>query len=126
MMQTVRLFLLLEGLAFLTAALTHFGVLFPGYAHRQASIAESVIVCVLLIGAAISFARPSLTRRAGLLAQGFALFGTLVGILTIIVGIGPRTVPDIVYHIVIVIVLAIGIAVTVRGHQVIASSQNLD
>src|SRR5437660_8607528 len=126
MIQTVRLFLLVEALAFLMAALTHFGVLSSGYAHHQASIAESVIACVLLIGAGVSFARPSLTRRAGLLAQAFALLGTLVGILTIIVGIGPRTVPDIVYHIVIVIVLAIGIAVILRGRQAIASSQNLD
>jgi hypothetical protein len=117
MIQTVRIFLLVEGLAFSTAALTHFGLLFPGYYHHQASIAESVIACVLFIGAAISFARPSLTMRAGLLAQGFALFGTLVGIFTIVVGVGPRTLPDIIYHVLIVILLATGIGVIVRGRE---------
>jgi hypothetical protein len=118
MVQTVRLFLLVEGFAFLMAALTHFGVLFPGYSHRQASIAESVIASVLFIGAGISFARPRLTTRAGLLAQGFALFGTLVGIFTIAVGVGPRTRPDIVYHFLIVILLAIGFGVTIWSREI--------
>jgi hypothetical protein len=118
MVQTVRLFLLVEGFAFLTAALTHFGLLFPGYGHRQASIAESVIACALFLGAGISFARPSLTRRAGLLSQGFALFGTLVGIFTIVVGVGPRTLPDVVFHVLIVGVLATGLWVTLRGREV--------
>jgi hypothetical protein len=118
MIQTVRLFLLVEGFAFSTAALTHFGLLFPGYYHHQASIAESVIACALFIGAGISFARPSLIMRAGLVAQAFALFGTLVGIFTIVVGVGPRTVPDVIYHILMVILLATGIAVIVRGREI--------
>lgn len=118
MIQTVRLFLLVEALAFSTAALTHFGLLFAGYYHHQASIAESVIAFVLFIGAGVSFARPSLTMRAGLLAQGFALFGTLIGIFTIVVGVGPRTIPDIVYHILIVVLLATGIAVILRGREI--------
>jgi hypothetical protein len=118
MVQTVRLFLLVEGFAFLLAALAHFGVLFPGYGHRQASIAESVIAGVLFIGAGISFARPRLTTRAGLLAQGFALFGTLVGIFTIVVGVGPRTRPDVVYHFLIVIFLAIGVGVTMWSREI--------
>ena len=51
----------------------------------------------------------------GLAAQGFALFGTLVGIFTIAIGVGPRTGPDIVYHIIIVIVLVSGLIVTARA-----------
>jgi hypothetical protein len=35
--------------------------------------------------------------------------GTLVGIFTIIVGVGPRSVPDVVYHIVMVLVLVWGL-----------------
>ena len=117
MIRTIRLFLLVEGFAFLTAALTHFGVLFPGYSHRQASIAESVIASALFVGAGISIARPRLTSRAGILAQGFALFGTLVGIFTIAVGVGPRTRPDIVYHFLIVISLAVGLGATVWSRE---------
>ncbi|MFN2556638.1 MAG: hypothetical protein ABR592_07155 [Nitriliruptorales bacterium] len=41
-------------------------------------------------------------------AQGFALLGTLVGVFTIVVGVGPRTAPDIVYHFVILAVLMWG------------------
>jgi len=46
-----------------------------------------------------------------LAAQGFALLGTLVGLFTIIIGVGPRTVPDVVYHIAVLIVLAAGLRV---------------
>ena len=110
----IRLFMLGEAASFVVAALTHFGMLFNGYAHQRAGIAESVIAAVLAVGLIVSVART--TRRHGveLAAQSFALFGTLVGIFTIVVGIGPRTVPDIVYHIVIVIVLAFGLGLTLR------------
>src|ERR1700730_13075486 len=96
MIRTIQVFLLVEAVAFVTAALTHFGFLFTGYAHRRAGIAESVIACALLLGLTVSFSRPALTASAGLVAQAFALLGTVVGIFTIIVGIGPRTVPDVV------------------------------
>ena len=115
MVRTIRVFLLVEAAAFVIAALTHFGFLFPGYAHHRASIAESVIACALLLGLAASFARPTLTASAGLVSQAFALLGTLVGIVTIIVGVGPRTVPDVVYHVVIVIVLAWGLVTARRA-----------
>ncbi|MGQ0810691.1 MAG: hypothetical protein ACT4OO_05640 [Nitrospiraceae bacterium] len=35
--------------------------------------------------------------------------GTLVGVFTIIVGVGPRTTPDVVYHLAIVAVLFWGL-----------------
>ena len=86
-----------------------------GYAHRKAGIAESVIAAVLVFGLAASVGRPTRTYGVELSTQAFALFGTLVGIFTIIVGVGPRTVPDIVYHIIIVVVLATGLIVTLRA-----------
>jgi hypothetical protein len=52
-----------------------------------------------------------------LAAQGFALLGTLVGAFTIAIGVGPRTVPDIVYHVVLLIVLGWGLTVTVRARE---------
>jgi hypothetical protein len=113
--RTIRLFVFFEGAAFITAALTHFGILIGGYRHRQAGTAESVIGIVLLLGWAFTWMRPAATRKTGLAAQGFALFGTLVGIFTIIVGVGPRTIPDIVYHIVIVTVLIAGLVITTRS-----------
>lgn len=109
MIGRLRTFLAFEAAAFGVAALTHFGVLFDGYQHHDAAIAESIITLVLLAGLAVSLVRPELTRTAALGAQGFALALTCVGIFTIIVGVGPRTVADVVYHIGIVGVLIWGL-----------------
>jgi hypothetical protein len=111
----IRIFLLVEAAAFLTAALIHLGLLSVGYEHREAGIAESVIAAVLLIGLAWSWIRPASTRRAGRAAQGFALFGTLVGLVTIAIGVGPRTIPDIAYHFAIAAVLVWGLVVARRA-----------
>ena len=107
----IRLFVLIEAAAFITAASIHFGVLMGGYVHQKAGIAESVIALVLLAGLAWTWIRPPSVRAAGLAAQAFALLGTIVGIVAIVIGAGPRTIPDIVYHIAIVVVLAIGLLV---------------
>jgi len=115
MRQGIRLFLFFEGAAFIVASLTHFGVLMHGYEHRPAGTAESVIGVVLLIGFALSWMLPKSTRGIGIATQAFALLGTLVGIYTIAIGIGPRTAPDITYHIIIVIVLVCGLIVAIRG-----------
>lgn len=72
---------------------------------------------MLLAGLSLTWIRPAAVRTIGLAAQGFALLGTLVGIFTIIVGVGPRTVPDIVYHIAIVIVLAWGLRVAAGARR---------
>lgn len=55
------------------------------------------------------------TRGIGIGVQAFALLGTLVGIFTIIIGIGPRTTPDIAYHVIIVMVLVSGLIVAFRA-----------
>lgn len=114
MMHQIRLFMLVEAAAFLLAASIHAGLLAGGYEHREARIAESVIALALLAGLAVTWIRPGWTRAAGLAAQGFALFWTLVGIVTIAIGIGPRTWPDVAYHTGIVVVLAWGLFVARR------------
>lgn len=110
----IRNFVLAEGLTFMAAALVHFGVLVHGYEHRAAGTAETVIGTVLLIGFASAWIFPNATRGIALAVQSFALFGTIVGITTIAIGIGPRTVPDVTYHIVISIALICGIAGALR------------
>jgi len=109
MMQTIRQFLAMEAAVFGLAALVHAGWLIRDYEHREARIAETVIATVLAVGLIVTWIRPASFRLAGLAAQGFALLGTLVGIFTIVVGVGPRTVPDLVYHVAIVIVLVYGL-----------------
>ncbi len=115
-MRTIRLFLLCEAASFFAASLIHSGVLISGYEHSRARIAEAVIGTVLSAGLASSWMRPEWTRAAGLASQAFALLGTLVGLFTIAIGIGPRTVPDIGYHFAIIIVLVWGLVITKRTH----------
>jgi FtsH-binding integral membrane protein len=115
MRRIIRLFLLVEGASFAAAGLVHRGVLVNGYQHRQATLAESVIAAVLLVGLALTWAWPARTRLIGPVTQAFALLGTLVGAFTIAVGIGPRTAPDITYHVAILIVLAWGLVVAMRA-----------
>jgi hypothetical protein len=110
----LRAFLVVETLAFAAAALVHFGAVLHGYEHHDARIAESVIALVLLGGLALSVLRPRLLREAALGAQGFALLGTCVGLFTIAVGVGPRTVLDVVYHFSVVAVLIWGLFAATR------------
>jgi hypothetical protein len=113
-MERTRIFLLFEAITFILAALVHSGVLIDGYEHDDARIAESIIAAVLLVGLAFTWIRPGATRTAGIAAQGFALLGTFVGLFTIIIGVGPRTVPDVIYHLGIIAVLIWGLAVAVQ------------
>ncbi len=115
MRTTIRLFLLVEGASFLAAGLIHRGVFITGYAHQQASIAETSIAFVLLVGFGLAWIWAAQTRLIGLVAQAFALLGTLVGVFTIAVGVGPRTVPDIAYHLTILAVLVWGLVVAARA-----------
>jgi hypothetical protein len=115
MRTTIRLFLFIEGASFLAAGLIHRGMFIIGYAHQQASIAETSIAIVLLIGLGLTWIWPGQTRLIGLVAQAFALLGTLVGVFTIAIGVGPRTEPDIAYHLTILAVLTWGLVVAARA-----------
>lgn len=109
--QAIRLFMLVEAVTFfVVAAVVHFGTF-----DRAAAVAESVIAIVLLAGFAATWIRPAPVAWIGLAAQAFAFLFTLVGVFTVAIGIGPRSVPDIVYHFAIVAVLAWGIAVANRA-----------
>ncbi len=110
-MRVIRLFMLFEAAAFVIASMIHSGLLMTGYEHDRARIAEGVIAVVLLTGAASTWIRPAWTRKAGLAAQAFALLGTLIGVFTIAIGIGPRTLPDVAYHVAIITVLIIGLVI---------------
>ena len=121
-MREVRFVMMLEAMTFFAAAAIHAGLLVDGYQHREARIAESVIGAVLLAGAAAASINPRWTRPAGMIAQGFALVGTLVGIATIAIGIGPRTFADITYHILIVLVLIYGLVVAFRTRSAEANT----
>ena len=105
-----RLFLVSEAATFLAAAAIHSGALVGGHRHREAAIAETVIAIVLIAALVLGFTPRPWPARLAVLAQGFALAGTLVGLFTIAIGVGPRTVPDVAYHVAIVLVITAGLA----------------
>jgi hypothetical protein len=117
MAPSLRFLMLLEAATFIGAAAIHAGLLVDGYQHREARIAETVIAAVLLAGALVASISRRWARPVGIAAQGFALVGTLVGIVTIAIGIGPRSFADVLYHLLIVIVLTYGVVVAVRDHS---------
>lgn len=117
MKRTMRALLGVEGISFLLAGVVHAGILINGYEHQEAMIAESVIGAVLLVGLTMTWIRSRSMFSIAVVVQAFALFWTLVGVWTIIIGIGPRTVPDIVYHVVIVSVLVGGLGVAWRARS---------
>jgi hypothetical protein len=58
------------------------------------------------------------SRTLGLVCQGFALLGTLVGLFTIAIGIGPRTVLDLVLHSATIALLLTGLVLVTRRQRV--------
>jgi hypothetical protein len=115
MVAAIQRFLLVEAVSFLAAAFIHAGAFITGYEHPRARVAEGVIASVLVVGLVASWLRPAWTRTAGLVAQAFALAGTLVGLFTTAIGVGPRTGPDLAYHMGIVLVLVWGLSVAARA-----------
>ncbi len=109
MTRTIKLFLAFEAVAFLAAALVHSGALTDAFAHRRAGIAETTIGALLLAGLAGSLLRPHATRAIGLTVQGFALLGTLVGLVMVAIGVGPQTAPDLAFHAGIALFLVTGL-----------------
>lgn len=114
MIARIRTFLIVEAIVFVLAAAVHYGLLIDGYEHTEARIAESIVAVVLFGGFVVTVLRPDRTRLAGIAAQAFALLGTLIGLFTILVGVGPRTLLDVVYHFIMLGVLLWGFAVAWR------------
>src|SRR5512146_3122111 len=117
MTNRIRVFLAVEAAAFFLAASVHAGLTLHGFEHQKACIAESVIGVVLAAGLLVSFLSGQATRAAGITVQAFALLGTLVGVFTIVIGIGPRTIPDYMFHAGILIVLGVGLRAAVVASE---------
>ena len=116
----VRAFLVWETLAFGAASLVHSGGLLRGYEHRPAMIAEGLIGAALGLGLLLILAHPRSTRVIGSVVQAFALLGTLVGIFTIVVGIGPQSRLDMGLHAMFVVVLVAGLTFAGAGETRLA------
>ena len=117
----VRTFLGTEAVAFGVAALIHAGVLIAGYQHHEATIAESVIAGVLTLGLIVSALQPRSSRAVALGVQGFALLGTLVGIFTMVIGIGPQSHVDVALHVGFVALLISGLVIAAKGRPAVVT-----
>ena len=111
----LRVFLAIEVAIFVLASLVHRGVLVRGYEHSRAAIAEAVIAAVLAAGLMLSLMRPWSARAYALFVQYFALLGTCVGVVMIMIGVGPRTAPDLALHALMIITLALGLVAATRA-----------
>ncbi len=120
-MRAIRIFLFVQIALFVFAALTHAGILISGHRHRQAQIAETIIAAVLVAGLLLTVIRPSWARAIAITVQAFSLLGTGVGILTIIIGIGPRSTLDVVFHTCMAIALVAGLIVAAKAASVLGS-----
>lgn len=114
-MRVIRIFLIVQIVLFASAALTHFRILIGGHQHPQARTAETVIGIVLLAGLLWTVVRPASARAVAIAVQAFALLGTAVGIFTIVVGVGPRSALDVVFHTFMVIALVAGLIVAMKA-----------
>jgi hypothetical protein len=111
---TVRGFLLLQIAIFLAMVSIHFGLPRGGYHHQAAGTTELVVTAVLVAGLLLTWTREPLSRRAANAAQAFATMGVLVGLLTIALRIGPRSILDLIVNAVLLLTLIVGLAMTSR------------
>jgi hypothetical protein len=110
-MTLLRPLLIIEAAAFAVASLAHFGIIVDGFEDSAAGTAEGIIGAVLFAGWILVSSRPAWTRPVAIGAQAFALAGTLIGLTLVIRGIGPSTLPDLVFHVGIAILLAAGLVI---------------
>ncbi len=108
-------YLMVEVLLFAFAALAHGGVLMTGHEHARAATAETIIAIILGAGLIMSFVSPAQTRIVALVTQGLALLGVILGLIAIAMGFGPRTMPSLVVHAIMLITLVLGLLVAKRG-----------
>lgn len=113
-MTTIRWFIVVAALSLLLASLIHFGYLISGYEDEGAAVPEAVIGGVMLVGLALSWSPRPWGRRAAVAALAFGLAGSLLGLVLVAIGIGPRTVPDVVYHVLLVTTLILGLTMALR------------
>src|SRR4051812_2815608 len=111
---SVRGFLLLQIALFLVLVAIHFGLLIDGYRHRDAGTTELLIAAVLVIGLLLTW-MPHWSRRAAIAVQSFGILGVLLGLVTIALGIGPRTILDLALDVVLLLTLLAGLTTTTKG-----------
>lgn len=115
MIGPMRRLLAIASAGFFVAAAIHSDLIPIGYAHAGAWIPESIIGAVLLVGLGLTWPLAAHARAVALAALGFALIGDTIGVYVSIIGVGPSTLPDRVFHVGMVGLLLWGLVVAVRS-----------
>ncbi len=108
-----QMFLFAEALAFTVAAFIHAGLPAEEYGRRDAIVLESMLAGILFLGYSLAQYNNSWTRRIGIVVQGIALLGTVIGRFSIIAGAGPAILFDLVFYRAITFILLWGLTVTI-------------
>jgi len=111
---SVRGFLLLQIATLVSMVSIHFGLLIGGYRHTSAGTAELVIAAVLGAGLLLTWTPRPWSRRSATAVQPFGIFGVLLGLSTIAIGIGPRSTLDLTLNAALLLSLIAGLAITRR------------
>ncbi len=113
-LRTLRILMLVAAASLVLAAALHAGIVIPG-PFDDAAMYESAIAVILVIGVAATLIGPRWARWGGLISVIVALAGSCVGLFLALRGIGPNTVPDIVYHFGLVALLLLCVAIASRA-----------
>jgi hypothetical protein len=110
-----------EAASFAVASALHFGLHLAlgftevrGEPFLRAAIPEGIIAAALAGGTVVVIVAPHRSWMTAVTVHAFAAAGVMVGIGTILGGVGPQARPDIVYHVTILLVLlgALGFLLT--------------
>src|SRR5438132_8892202 len=108
----IRSCLLLQIAILLSMVSIHFGLLTGGYRHGSAGRAELLIAAVLVAGLLLTWTPRPWSRRSATAVQAFGILGVLVGLSTIAIGVGPRTMLDFTLNAALLLTLIVGLAIT--------------
>lgn len=110
--------MLVEAVSFAVAAVVHLGhrialgpLVVTGERATSSAVVESIIASLLLLGSLAVLFGALRARLFAFLVTFLAIVGAIYELVAISLGIAPRTVPDLAFDIVIMVVLLVSFAV---------------
>ena len=104
--------MLVEAAILCVAAALHFGLwAVRGEQAPNSAIGELIVAVALVCGAVVVLAGTPHARLLAFVVTGFALLGVIAGLTAIALDLAPRTIPDLVCYLVIMVVLLISFGV---------------
>lgn len=114
LVSTIRTFIAIAAASLAVASLIHRGFLIGGFEDGSAATAEGIIATVMAIGLLITLFAGRWALTVGRGALIFGLAGVSVGLFVTIIGIGPQTTPDLIYHLVLFLFLVVAVVISWR------------